>query len=137
MCFGKTYTVEVKLTHPDPVPLRPAVVLLEINWTPPLSDGKVEFALRRLSPNGGDIRFDAVDGTTTREFTGNIATQLRIVGTNVSGAQPDVNLDWKADDEDQSPIQLRIARETAVTGEGWTQSAKAGSGGCLAVRSAQ
>ena len=122
LCFAKRFNAAIRISLPDPLPLGPALLWIEVRWTPAAPDGEVELVLRRLSATSADVRFFAADGQTTLKLTGdNIGDPglRRIIGVTPSaGAQADLMLDIKVDgDAAGEPIPVIVRRDTAATGD--------------------
>lgn len=83
----------VTLMCADRVPVAAADLLVIIEWTNFEDD--VVLSFRRLNAaGGGDLRFDAADGPTSKTFPHRTRELVRIVGAAATtGADPDVMLD--------------------------------------------
>lgn len=122
LCFAKRFNATIKISLSDPLPLGPALLWIDVRWTPAAPDGEVELVLRRLSATSADVRFFAADGATAHKLKGDVTGDQglrRIVGVTPSaGAQPDLMLDVKVDgDLAGEPIPLLVRRDDGVTGD--------------------
>lgn len=120
-----TFRAQVTLMCSDRIPAGAAShLLLDIQWRkkrggreeiPGQSDAaKITLTLRKLTEAAsGDIRFDAQNGPTTKDFTQDTRQFLVIYGqTATAGSAADVALDVKVEGELQSTVSLSVGPVT-------------------------
>jgi hypothetical protein len=107
------WNITVLIHHRGPVPLNQLSHLwLSIDWNPDTGDRNVVLVLRSQTSTGGQIRFNAADGSDRRTFTGDGQQLVALYGTRAStgteGTAPDVFLDVVVDGEVRESLGLRV-----------------------------
>lgn len=115
---------DVTIGYADSIPAgQLSHLYVAIQWQEQQGERDVVLRLRQLSPQGGDVLFNAAgaQGSHTRTLSGNVAQPVAIYGQHATaGENPDVLLDIVIDDETRGesvPLAVRQGPALALAGQ--------------------